>query len=515
MLIRAKGRENVSRAEKLINSLLWCLAVGLGGYLAARGFLWLRENPSQKAKEVLQQAYGTVAEDALSCYLPVCFYEADGYEGWLEAAWDEIWEGVPLVTYLQQTEEEETLIEDESTCHEIIEVNGKTITDRLLAENQVKAVDEENQAAAGNEDQEAAEEREKTDQGKESAQANGDTKGNESAQANGDTQGKESAQANEDSQGKGNAQENGDTQGNESAQANGENGNAQDNGTDSKSAEADSGTQEQLPAWTTAVETSPIKDLSMERLSDFNYLLNNFFVVDPNTTIDSSQMDAASLLGDDLKLTGDGSGPQILIYHTHSQEGYADSVEGDENTSVVGVGNYLTSILQDVFGYQVIHLTEAFDMENGQLERSKAYNYALPVVQQVLDENPSIEVVIDLHRDGVPDDKHLVTEINGKQTAQIMYFNGLSRTVKNGNLESLPNPYISDNLAFAFQLSYEAAKYYPRFTRCIYLKGYRYNLHVRPRSILLEVGAQTNTVEEAMNAMEPFSVILNKVLRPE
>ena len=50
-------------------------------------------------------------------------------------------------------------------------------------------------------------------------------------------------------------------------------------------------------------------------------------------------------------------------------------------------------------------------------------------------------------------------------------------------------------------------------TRCIYLKGYRYNLHVRPRSILLEVGAQTNTVEEAMNAMEPFSVILDKVLK--
>lgn len=484
----------MSRAEKVINGLLWCLAVCLGGYLAARGFLRLRENPSQKVREILRQAYGTVAEDALSWYLPSCFYEMGEYEGWLEAAWDEIWEEIPLVTYLQQTEAEQTLIEDESTCHEIIEVNGKTITDRLLAENQVKAVDEENQAAAGNEDQEAAEEGGKPDQGDESAQANGD------------------------SQGKENVQENGDTQGNESAQANGgtgENGNAQDNGTDSKSAEADSGIQEQLPAWTTAVETSPIKDLSMERLSDFNYLLNNFFVVDPNTTIDSSQMDAASLLGDDLKLTGDGSGPQILIYHTHSQEGYADSVEGDENTSVVGVGNYLTSILQDVFGYQVIHLTEAFDMENGQLERSKAYNYALPVVQQVLDENPSIEVVIDLHRDGVPDDKHLVTEINGKQTAQIMYFNGLSRTVNNGNLESLPNPYISDNLAFAFQLSYEAAKYYPRFTRCIYLKGYRYNLHVRPRSILLEVGAQTNTVEEAMNAMEPFSVILNKVLRPE
>jgi len=121
------------------------------------------------------------------------------------------------------------------------------------------------------------------------------------------------------------------------------------------------------------------------------------------------------------------------------------------------VGNYLESILRDIFGYQVIHIKDTFDIVDGQLDRSKAYNYALPVVEQVLAENPSVEVVIDLHRDGVPDDKHLVTEINGKPTAQIMFFNGLSRTVNNGNLDSLPNPYISDNLAFSFQLSYQAA----------------------------------------------------------
>lgn len=54
------------------------------------------------------------------------------------------------------------------------------------------------------------------------------------------------------------------------------------------------------------------------------------------------------------------------------------------------------------------------------------------MIGQVLEENPTIQVVIDLHRDGVPEGKHLVTEINGKPTAQIMYFNGLSRTVKTG-----------------------------------------------------------------------------------
>ena len=172
----------------------------------------------------------------------------------------------------------------------------------------------------------------------------------------------------------------------------------------------------------------------MERLSDFHYLLNNFFVVDPNTTVDGSQINASTFLGDSLTLEEDSSVPQILIYHTHSQEGFADSIEGDEATSVVGVGNYLESILRDIYGYQVIHRKDTFDLMEGQLDRSKAYNYALPVIGQVLEENPTIQVVIDLHRDGVPEGKHLVTEINGKPTAQIMYFNGLSRTVKNGNL---------------------------------------------------------------------------------
>ncbi|MBS6196281.1 MAG: stage II sporulation protein P [Clostridiales bacterium] len=425
-----------------------------------------------------------------------------------EGVWEKIRGGIPLVTYLQAQEPAETVVEDESTCHEIIEINGKTITDRLLAENQESAVEKENQAAleeTGDGEAQTA----KTESGEE--QAGGEKAGGEQAgeKETGEGQSGE-VQAGENLTGEA------ETEGTQTGEM--ETAGTQmpeEEGAQASGTEAAGQISQPLPAWTTAVETAPVKELSMERLSDFDYLLNNFFVVDPNTTIDSSQMDAASLLSDDLKLQGENTGPQILIYHTHSQEGYVDSVPGDENTSVIGVGNYLESILTDVFGYQVIHIKDAFDMMEGQLDRSKAYNYALPVVEQVLAENPSIEVVIDLHRDGVPENRHLVTEINGKPTAQVMYFNGLSRTVNNGNLDSLPNPYISDNLALSFQLSYQAAKYYPQFTRCIYLKGYRYNLHVRPKSILLEVGAQTNTVEEAMNAMEPFSVILNKVLKGE
>ena len=135
------------------------------------------------------------------------------------------------------------------------------------------------------------------------------------------------------------------------------------------------------------------------------------------------------------------------------------------------------------------------------------------MVEQILQENPSIEVVIDLHRDGVAEDRRLVTEVNGKPTANFMFFNGLSYSALNGEVTYLPNPYVQENLAFSFQLNLEAARYYPGLSRNIYLSSLRYNLHVRPRAILLEAGAQTNTVQEVKNAMEPFAQILDQVLQ--
>ena len=261
------------------------------------------------------------------------------------------------------------------------------------------------------------------------------------------------------------------------------------------------------------IQPAPHIDLSPQTLADYNYLMNQFFIVDSQTTTNADQLNAAELLGEDLTIQKDAAKPQILLYHPHSQEAFADSKEGEVEDTIIGVGNYLTELLTKNYGYQVIHVTEAFDMESGELDRSAAYDYAGTYLETILEENPSIEVVIDLHRDGVPENRHLVTEINGKPTAQIMFYNGLSYTIARGSLDYLPNPYIQDNLAFSFQMEYQAAQYYPDFYRGIYLAGYRYNLHLRPRSVLVEAGAQTNTVQEVKNAMEPFADILNRVLQ--
>ena len=259
--------------------------------------------------------------------------------------------------------------------------------------------------------------------------------------------------------------------------------------------------------------TAKKPDISLEKLKDFDYLMGHFYTVDSSTSVDPEQLNAQTLLGKDLTIDQSGEGPKVLIYHTHSQEAFADSRKGEESDTIVGVGEYLAQLLNETYQIPTLHHKGVYDLIDGKLDRSRAYELALPEVEKILKENPSIEVVIDLHRDGVGDSTHLVEEINGKPTAQIMFFNGMSRTKANGPIEYLKNPYIEDNLAFSLQMQLAAQKY-PGFTRRIYLKSYRYNMHVTPKTLLVEAGAQTNTVEEMRNAMEILAETLDTVLTP-
>ena len=253
-------------------------------------------------------------------------------------------------------------------------------------------------------------------------------------------------------------------------------------------------------------------DTSMENLKNFEYLVGNFYTIDGNTMADGDLLNAEKLMGKDLKIDQSKGGPKVLIYHTHSQEAFADSTEGDTSTTIMGMGAYLSDLLNNTYGIETLHHEGVYDLVDGKLDRSMAYQLAEPQIQNILAENPSIEVVIDLHRDGVAEGTHLVTEINGRPTAQIMFFNGLSRTKANGNISYLANPYIEDNLAFSLQMQIAAANKYPGFTRHIYLRAYRYNMHLKPKTLLIEAGAQTNTVEEMRNAMEVLADTLDHVL---
>ena len=242
-----------------------------------------------------------------------------------------------------------------------------------------------------------------------------------------------------------------------------------------------------------------------------NYLLKNFYIAASTTSNDNNVFNVKKLLSSDLRIKRNSNKPQILIFHTHGgSEAFCDSKSGVTAQSIVGVGTTLTYNLKK-YGYNVIHDTTKYDIINGRIDRNRAYNNAAEHVKKTLKKYPSIQVIIDLHRDGVGNKVHRTTVINGKRTAQVMFFNGLSRN-RNGNIGYLYNPNLQYNLAFSLQLKLKCMENYNDFAKPVYLKGYRYNLHLRKRALLIELGNENNTLQEAKNAMPYLASVIDKVL---
>lgn len=251
------------------------------------------------------------------------------------------------------------------------------------------------------------------------------------------------------------------------------------------------------------------KIVNVQELADFDTLIGQFYTVDSVAKVSGELLNAQRLNEKDLRIQKNAEGPQILIYHTHSQEAFADSIPGDESTTIVGAGDYLAEILQNQYGYNVLHHKGQYDVKT----RDNAYSKALPDIQKILEENPTIQVVIDLHRDGIDESAgKLVMDLDGRPTARFMFFNGVSCGKRTGNIDYLYNPNLEENLAFSFQLKKAAEEYYPGLARKNYINAYRYNMHLCGRTTLIELGAQNNTVEEIMNACYPIAHILDMVL---
>lgn len=241
----------------------------------------------------------------------------------------------------------------------------------------------------------------------------------------------------------------------------------------------------------------------------FSAMRSNYFAVDATTAFPEGLVTPQELFSKDLSLE-QITEPQILIFHTHASEGYSDSREGTEEDTVVGVGAVLAEYLREA-GYVVIHDKTKYDVEDGVVNRDVSYNNALDGLEAMLEKYPTIEVIIDVHRDS---GAKRVTEVDGKATAQVMLFNGMCRN-SNGPISYLPNENLASNLAFSLQLKCLGDELYPNFMKRIYLKGYRYNMHLVERDLLAEVGTVNNTVGEAKAAMKPFSELVIRVLQGE
>ncbi len=248
-------------------------------------------------------------------------------------------------------------------------------------------------------------------------------------------------------------------------------------------------------------------------------LKKNYYIVDGKTGLDPKLFNTEAFEKENLTIKLKKKKPKVLVFHTHSHEAFADSRPNTEEDTIVGVGDELCRILEEKYGINCLHVTDKFDYIDGEVSILGAYERMEPVIRDYLKKNKSIEMVIDLHRDGVADGTRLVTDIDGKSTAQVMFFNGICRIWKNGTLteiEGLENPYLKTNLALSYKMKKNADAAYPGFARKIYINAYRYSLHMKPLSTLIEMGAQTNTVEEEYNACEPLaSVIAETILKKE
>ncbi|MGN1083357.1 MAG: stage II sporulation protein P, partial [Lachnospiraceae bacterium] len=264
---------------------------------------------------------------------------------------------------------------------------------------------------------------------------------------------------------------------------------------------------------TPAAEHIDVAEVLRERFGEletltFQHFLSNYYIEDVSTKATEELFCPEKLLNVDLTMEKSEK-PQILIYHTHGSEGYADSRPGVTEDTVIGAGELLAAALREEYGYEVIHNTTVFDRKaDGTDDRNNAYNNALPVITAILEEYPSIEVVIDLHRDS---GEARTAVINGVKTAKVMLFNGLCRT-KDGPISYYSNENLTGNLAFSLHMQVTGNELYPGLMHRIYLKSYRYNMHLKEKYLLIELGTHKNTVAEAGAAMKPLAKVLATVL---
>lgn len=254
---------------------------------------------------------------------------------------------------------------------------------------------------------------------------------------------------------------------------------------------------------------------NLSELTTFEQVVSHVFYVDAGAYVYPHELDLQHLASLDLRTPLRGSTPRVLITHTHSQEFFIDSDLTDANQSIQGVGQYLATLLSTEYNIGVIHDVGTYDLVAGERVLAGAYERWEQGVLAILALHPTIEVIIDLHRDAAPEGVRLVTQLGDQDTAQLMFFNGITRRRVEGepkDLNHLFNPYLQENLALSLQLFLHANETFPGLARRNYIKAYRYSLHLRPRSLLVEVGGHTNTLQEAKNAMAPLATLLVEVL---
>lgn len=221
-----------------------------------------------------------------------------------------------------------------------------------------------------------------------------------------------------------------------------------------------------------------------------------------------------NVLNGDLTIFKEKSKSKILIISSHSSESYTPSPENtyvqtgnfrtqDNNYNVIRVGKALKSSLEsnnfNVIQDETCHDYPAY---NG------SYTRSLETVNKYVNNDKSIEIVFDVHRDAIGSNSSFrpITTSEGKTAAQLMFVVGTSGG-------GLSHPNWQENLKLAIKLQQKANEMYPGLFRPISLSKSRYNQHTTKGSLIIEVGATGNTLEECLTSMELFGKVVSEVIK--
>ena len=221
------------------------------------------------------------------------------------------------------------------------------------------------------------------------------------------------------------------------------------------------------------------------------------------------------MLKEPLKISYNKSKSKVLIYHTHTTEGYLKNTDEigknvpsrtrDNNYNVVRVGNELTSLLKKDHKFNVIHNTTIHDSDF-----NKSYTTAAKTVEGIIKGDSAVNVVLDIHRDAMGGTKKMrplpANIQNGERPAQIMFVVGT-------DARGLSHPNWRENLKLAIKLQQRLNEIYPGITKPIILSDKRYNQHFTKGSIIVEMGADGNTINEAVAASKYLAQAISDVLK--
>lgn len=242
-------------------------------------------------------------------------------------------------------------------------------------------------------------------------------------------------------------------------------------------------TQSEAPAQIPAVSSVAQGDPDAVAVN-LSVTSGKYKVFNGTSVINNTKFDVSELLNADYERPAPNKDePFILIYHTHTSESYYGG------GSVIDVGNAMAEEFERL-GYKTVHITEYYDKEHF----SGAYSRSIKGVEQALKQYPSIKLCFDVHRDSITGsdgvDYRPVTEIGGSTSAQVMLVCGT-------DAKGLEHPRWRENFKFALDISRTMSGRFPSLSRPVNLRADRFNTHVTDYSVLIEVGSDANTVDEA------------------